>query len=348
MSMLTTLCNTLLVLALHFLACESTATSSTPPASINNNNNSNNTIQTLPKRQIGMYLLLSDDTVPNYTSTDVWSPSLYPYQQSGVNVVYLTFINPTYMSVPPAFATLSNKLRRNTKRDNTIRPTILFALGGYSYSNHPNPWPWLTSQVSAENMAKVVSQWPDLFGCDGVDLDIETGAGSSVVAAENLIHFVKKLNILQPKMLVTQPVFGYPQVKAESSMVNSAFNRNVTASDRPALDAVGIMVYSGTNSLQYLKNYVNGSQQWEGFPIHVDVPASKVVCGMGGNAAPADLNKFVANALSGHSKGVMVWYGSVLDDSTNQTAIQYAGGGPDASNKKTRSMWEAALKKLKN
>lgn len=119
---------------------------------------------------------------------------------------------------------------------------------------------------------------------------------------------------------------------------------NVTAA--PIVDAVGIMVYTGINSLTYLKNYVNGSSQWEGFPIHVNVPSTSVVCGMSGGASEHTLNQFVVQANKQNIKGVMVWYASVLDESTNNTAIQYAGGAPDSSNKKTTSMWAKALSAL--
>ena len=34
-------------------------------------------------------------------------------------------------------------------------------------------------------------------------------------------------------------------------------------------DAVGIMVYTGTESLRYVKNFVEGAEQWERFPIKV-------------------------------------------------------------------------------
>jgi hypothetical protein len=301
----------------------------------------NATIQPLPNRQIGMYLLLADDTVPNYTSTNYWKPSLYQYQKSGANVLYFTFINPTNLSIPPAFASLSQTLRKDTNR-----PTILFAIGGYSYSNKPNPWPFLSSKSAAEAMAQVVATWPSLYGCDGIDLDIEVGAGSSLEASTNIVYFVQKINQLNPKMIITQPVFGYPQVKAETFMINSAFNYNI--STRPIINAIGIMVYSETNSLQYLKNYVNGSSQWDGFPIHVNVPQTKVICGIGGAATRKELNIFVNEIKNNNIRGVMVWYASVIDSKTNKSAIQYSGGGPDASNKKTIKMWEVALREINN
>jgi len=43
----------------------------------------------------------------------------------------------------------------------------------YAYSLNPNPWEWLTSREAAESMAEKVAAWRDLYGIDGVDLDIE-------------------------------------------------------------------------------------------------------------------------------------------------------------------------------
>ena len=58
---------------------------------------------------------------------------------------------------------------------------IIFAIGGYSYSLAPNPWMWLTSRQLAEDMAVQVAQWRDLYNIDGIDLDIEAGAGDKKV-----------------------------------------------------------------------------------------------------------------------------------------------------------------------
>jgi hypothetical protein len=85
--------------------------------------------------------------------------------------------------------------------------------GGYSYSQGSyNPWPWLTSRSAAEDMAAQVAQWPSKYGCDGIDLDIETGAGDTAEAGPNLVAFVARLKALRPDIHVSQPVFGYPQV----------------------------------------------------------------------------------------------------------------------------------------
>ena len=61
-------------------------------------------------------------------------------------------------------------------------------------------------------MAAKVATWPDTYKIDGIDLDIEDGAGDAPGAGENLIHFVRKLRELQPKMIISQPTYGYPAV----------------------------------------------------------------------------------------------------------------------------------------
>ena len=63
------------------------------------------------------------------------------------------------------------------------------------------------------------------------------------------------------------PSAGYPQVQAEIDVINASWN--VGGSDNGLADSVGIMVYEGTQSLQYVKNFAHGSSQWEGFPITV-------------------------------------------------------------------------------
>jgi chitinase len=84
--------------------------------------------------------------------------------------------------------------------------------GGIGYSQKYNPWTWLTSQKSAEAMAVEVAKWPSLYGCDGIDLDIENGAGEQQAAGPNMMFFIKKLRQLVPKIIISQPTYGFPQV----------------------------------------------------------------------------------------------------------------------------------------
>eukprot|EP00487_Bulimina_marginata_P001097 TRINITY_DN12290_c0_g1_i1.p1 TRINITY_DN12290_c0_g1~~TRINITY_DN12290_c0_g1_i1.p1 ORF type:complete len:110 (+),score=10.34 TRINITY_DN12290_c0_g1_i1:182-511(+) len=102
---------------------------------------------------------------------------------------------------------------------------------------------------------------------DGIDLDIEEQQ-----EAHNLqpiiSGFCQEIEAVNPKLLITQPVYGYPQVTAENTMVNQGFTKNGGTNN--LIDSVGIMVYNGLGSLQYVKDYGNGTSQWDGFPIQVE------------------------------------------------------------------------------
>ena len=62
-------------------------------------------------------------------------------------------------------------------------------------------------------MAAKVALWPEQYGCDGIDLDIEDGAGDAAGAGPNMIHFIRKLRELNPKMIIGQPTYGFPAVR---------------------------------------------------------------------------------------------------------------------------------------
>ena len=57
-----------------------------------------------------------------------------------------------------------------------------------------------------------VATWRSLYNIDGIDLDIEAGAGDRAEAGPNMVHFIRRLKSLQPEMIVSQPTYGYPQV----------------------------------------------------------------------------------------------------------------------------------------
>ena len=64
-------------------------------------------------------------------------------------------------------------------------------------------------------MAEKVALWPSLYGIDGIDLDLETGAGDTQTAADNMVIFVKRLREVNPTIIISQPVFGFPQVSGD-------------------------------------------------------------------------------------------------------------------------------------
>ena len=67
------------------------------------------------------------------------------------------------------------------------------------------------------------------------------------------------------------------QVQAEIDVVNGGWT--VDGENRGLLESVGLMVYEGTQSLNYVDNYAHGTSQWEGFPITVDVTISDIMLG---------------------------------------------------------------------
>jgi len=295
-----------------------------------------------------MYILLADDTDKVYTSTYNWSPQLYPYQQTGTNTLFYTFINPSRMpAVPPAFAALAKTRGSGATGAVPNGTTIMFAIGGQAYSENPNPWDWLTSTEKAEAMAAEVALWPGKYGCDGIDLDIETGAGSSDVAGQHMVDFISKLKELNPHMVVTQPVFGSPSsVPAANRMIEAAYNTSLASKALASIAKVGIMVYSGTGSEEWTQYYTDGcTQHCSAYfcPLAACVPMADMVLGASGAESSGTINTLGNDVKTKQMGGVMVWYASVLDSATGSSGLEY--GNMDASHTKLDA-WAEALQAM--
>jgi len=286
-----------------------------------------------PNKILGLYILLADDTEEGFESeTSSWEPELHPWQQEAANVLFFTFIHPATMAIPPSYqklaATRGTDLPGAVPRDTVI----MFAIGGYAYSLKPNPWHWLTSKAAAEEMAVEVAGWPEKYGCDGIDLDLEEGAGAKSEAGPNMIHFIKKIREIRkaaglPRMIISQPCYGYPQVQAESDVINAGWNKQGESSG--LVDSIGLMVYNGADSLNYVVKYNDGPGlgEWGGwFPIKSKVPKNAILLGAQGNTAAGSISKLANQAVSQDLLGIMVWYSSV------KNGFQYKPSGPwDAS-----------------
>ena len=279
---------------------------------------------------MGLYLLVADDgRTSHYTSETVWEPKLPAYMTAGgVNVLWMAFVNPAKMpALPPGM----QHIARNKPNGTLVIPSV----GGEAYSASAG-WPWLASTEAAEEMAKEVVGWKATYGIDGIDLDIEGNQPGATALA-----FARKCKELDPSFIVTQPVFGSPQIKEETYMVNQNYAKNATS----AVEAIGIMVYEGTGSLQYVKGYVNGSSQWSGFPIKVDVPSTSVLLGAGGQASAGTIETLAKAAHAQDLAGIMVWYASVIDPKTGKPGNQYGGGAMDSSiqGAASKAAWTNAL-----
>jgi len=296
---------------------------------------------TMPNKVLGMYVLLADDTVNGFHTDDDWEPLLYPYQQVGCNMLFLKSINPTSMEVPLSFKKLVAS--RGTGNEGAVPADtlIIFMIGGYGYSQPPwDPWYWLTSKDKAEAMAEKVAQWREEYGIDGVDLDIERGAGSHQEAGTNMVHFVKKLKSLQPDLLITQPTYGTPQITAEIDVINASWNADGSCND--LADSVGIMFYNGTGALTYVDNYAHGSQHGEGYPIQVDVPKAQIMVGSRGTASEDTINTLAEESVKQDLLGIMVWYCSV------RNGLVYGHGTDCNESQESISAYVAAMDYFKD
>merc|ERR1719284_201596 len=108
-----------------------------------------------------------------------------------------------------------------------------------------------------------------------------------------VLAFITKLRSIAPGFIITQPVYGYPGVKEENYVVNECF-----AKDAPVrVDSIGIMAYSGTGSLSYVKNYAN-PPTYAGAPITSPVSKSKILVGACGCASAGDIQTLAESVKS--------------------------------------------------
>merc|ERR1719230_1403870 len=104
-----------------------------------------------------------------------------------------------------------------------------------------------------------------------------------------MIHFIRRLKELSPSIIVSQPVYGYPQVKAESEVINASWDEE--GDHKGLADSIGLMVYEGTQALNYVKNYAKGAEQWQGFPIQCRAPSNTILLGAKGQSSSGTIAK---------------------------------------------------------
>jgi len=273
-----------------------------------------------PSKILGLYILLADDTEAGFESSAQWDPKLFKWQQEASNVLFFTFIHPTTMDVPSSYQKLAATRGSGTPGSVPSDTVIIFAIGGYAYSQNPKPWKWLTSKAAAEEMAVKVAKWPEQYGCDGIDLDLEEGAGSNKIAGPNMIHFIKKLKQLNPTMIVSQPTYGWPQVQAEMDVINASWDSNGNSNN--LADSIGLMVYQGTQSLNYVKNF-DSSKRWQGHPTSASVPNNAILLGAKGVTSSSAITQLAQASVKDDLLGIMVWYASVKNGFQYKQAEQW-------------------------
>ena len=155
-----------------------------------------------------------------------------------------------------------------------------------------------------------------------------------------MVAFAKKVRELNPKLYITQPVYGYPQVTAENTMINEGFTKEGGTNN--LVDSAGIMEYVDLESLNYVSNYGNATSKYQGFPIKVDVPYKRILVGIQGTASDGTIQTMANDVVKEGLGGIMVWYASVMDSATGKTAFAYSGGSMDSSQKQSTE-WQKAM-----
>ena len=302
----------------------------------------------MPSKMVGMYVAVSDNDAMKYKDSYHWTPRLMQYQVEGANVLFMTFVDPQTMELPVAMRNLAASRGKSETGSVPHATKLIASVGGQGYSKS-HVWTFLSSPESARAMAATVATWWDDYGVDGIDLDIEWGpAGNNQTQAEHLVIFIAELGSLNPHFIITQPVYGYPQVVAESRVVNSAFGSPPSVPSNSSIDRVGIMVYDGDASLQYVNNYCHGTNQ-KVPQVNVNVPPQAILVGIGGGATAQTIASVVSGVVARDLSGMFVWYGSLLDKATGKAGLQYdrkfdAASWPEAEQR----IWKKSLRAIKN
>ena len=122
-------------------------------------------------------------------------------------------------------------------------------------------------------------------------------------------------------------------------MINASWD--IKGNPQGVADVIGIMVYEGTLSLQYVKNYNKGTEQWEGFPIKVNAPSNTILLGVKGAASSANIIKLAKESVKHGLAGIMVWYASV------KNGFNYASSWDATGKKDSEKGFVEAMKILK-
>ena len=139
-------------------------------------------------------------------------------------------------------------------------------------------------------------------------------------------------------------VIGYPQITAENTMVNEGFTKNGGTND--LIDSVGLMVYNGLESLQYVKDYGNATSEWDGFPITVNVPYANILPGVQGSASSSVIGQMASSVKSEGLGGFMVWFASVMDKTRGKNAFAYGSMDATKTMSSNGAAWAAAIKTM--
>jgi len=121
-------------------------------------------------------------------------------------------------------------------------------------------------------------------------------------------------------MIVSQPTYGWPQVQAEMDVINASWDSNGNSNN--LADSIGLMVYQGTQSLNYVKNF-DSSKRWQGHPTSASVPNNAILLGAKGVTSSSAITQLAQASVKDDLLGIMVWYASVKNGFQYKQAEQW-------------------------
>jgi len=99
-------------------------------------------------------------------------------------------------------------------------------------------------------------------------------------------------------------------VAAENHVINHSWTKD--GQPLGVASSIGIMVYEGTQALQFVDNYAASADIWYS-KITVNVPYNNILVGSKGGSSSGTIMSLAEQCLQRDLMGIMVWYASVRD-----------------------------------
>ncbi len=137
---------------------------------------------------------------------------------------------------------------------------------------------------------------------------------------------------LDPDIIVNLPTPGFPRVPAVNAAINEAFDKQNP--DSGNVDAIAIMVYQESTSLDFVANYARGRVR---NAVNVRVPLEAISVGCKGSASADTIQLLTSEVSRRGLRGLNVWYSSVIN------GFQYEPGFDVKDSLESRLAFKRAL-----
>lgn len=174
------------------------------------------------------------------------------------------------------------------------------------------------------------------------------------------MEFVRSIKAVAPDFVVSLPRAGSSQ-SPNGGATNDLINHAWDASQKSLglLDRLDVMQWGGgylahpavgsavgcSSSESWANEYAHATDKgW--LPIKVDVPMSAITLGVAGSESASCIPNQARTVLQQGLGGFIVWFASVVDAATGNTAISYPVYDASLSGSHAQSSWAEALKMM--